>query len=315
MADVRYIGIGEETTVGTIVDADIFLDILSESIKPSHGYINLDSVRNRNVTTQVPGKFSSVGDIKTYLIPTGITLLLKWGLGKLTSSAQQGGTAAYLHTIDVDDVLKTFTTRIGINLKERIIAACQVSTLEIASSIADGILGLTVGVLGGEETSGTIDTPDYGTLAERKPFEVMGASVKLKTAEQQSRVEALVVRLNNNIPDRWTHESRFPKRSTVGKRTIEGTVDLIFNATTEYDDFLAGTPFAIDYKAEGELADDPYKYTFELNLPKCVFQEGTVPHISGRDELRITGAPWKALYDTVTSRDMQIKIINKETTF
>lgn len=315
MADVRYIGIGEETTPGDPVAATIFLDILGESIEPDQGYVDLDSVRKRNVVSQVKGKFTNVGDIKTYLIPTGITLLLKWALGTLTSSEKQGDTVAYLHTIDVADVLKTFTTRVGISEAERIIACCQANTLEIASSIDDAVLGMSVGVVGGEETKGAIDTPDFGTAAERKPFEVMGASIKLATVEENSRVMALIARLNNNIPDRVTHESRFPKRSTVGKRTIDGTVDVIFNDTKEYDAFLAGTEFAILYKAEGALIETPYKYSFEMNFPRCKFQKGTVPHIAGRDELKITGAPWKALYDPVSTFDMQIKMINKETTF
>ena len=313
MAKVRYLGIGEETTPGTAASAAVYLPIESESIAPTHGMIDVETIRDRIIREQILGKFRNAGDIKTPFFPSGLTKLLKWALGSVETTTPDGATNARLHTFSVADELKTFTARIGVELMERQIVACQVNTVEIASSIADGILGATFGIIGGEETKQTIGTPSWLSDAELKPLVPFGASVKIGGTEKQAEVEALVVRLNNNIPDRWTHEGRFEKRAAAGKLEVTGTLDLIFPNTTQYDNFLAGTDFSLVYKAEGDEIESGFNYYLEINMPKCRYQENVVPHLSKRDELKISGAPFKVMLDESSDYAIKIMVQNKET--
>jgi len=311
---VRYLGVGEETTPGTPVAAAAYLPIISESIRPSQGWVFPETVEDRGAKRAILGRFGSVGDVRMNVIPLALTKLLKWAFGGLTTTSLGGTPAAYKHEFKPADVLKTFTARIGAEEAERVIAGCMINSLELAMAVADVICGVSIGVDGGEETKATIGTPTFPSGDGAKEFSFLApAALTWGGTSKVAIVEALRARLINTIPDRWTAEGRFKKRAKVAKREVTADLDLLFPDTTEYDRFLAGTSMAIQFKAEGATISGTNKYTFQIDVPQCYYQEDTAPHIDRREELKLT-APVRAVVDPTAGYDIMATIINTEST-
>jgi len=308
MGDIRYLGIGEETTVGTPVSATDYIPIQSDRVTPDHRYLVMEDVSQRSYSRYAPGPFRNSGNIIMHLIPEGITKLFKWTLGDVSSSLV-GTSKAYQHVFTESTPLKSFTARIGANLVEREIAGCFVNSVELAGSI--DLAMATFSIVGGEETKQSIGSPTWPTYIA--PFAFHGGSVSIGGSDKTSQVESVRIRINNNIPDRWTFGSRYETRSEVGLLVVDGELGLAFDDSDQYDAFLAGTEFALQVKWEGATIEDTYKYTVQIDTPKAVYQTDTVPHIDRREPIKIT-APFRAYYKDDTDKTVKITVINTEET-
>ena len=300
----RYLGVGEETTVGTPVAAAVYLPIQSERIVPDHRILVVEDVVKRSYARSKLGPFRNAGDIVMHVIPGGFTKILKWTLGSVSTVSG----AVYTHTFQDADTIKSFTARIGAEKLERVIAGCFVNTLEIAC--ARELVMATIGIIGGQETKGSIATPSF--VSEDEVFAFHECSALIAGSDETSEIESLTVRINNNIPDRWTFGSRYEKRAEVGPLVVEGTADFSFQDADQYDRFLAGSEFALTFKAEGSLiGDTSEKYLFQIELPKCKYLSDTVPHIDRREPLKVS-APFRAFYSSSNGYTIKITVKNQE---
>lgn len=308
MVFARYAGFGVETTPGTPVAATFYLPVRRETIVPTHGFVPEPTITARGIKTMTKGLWRNAGDLVLDVHPEKFTTLLKWAFGTVATT---GVSAPYTHKFSVsDDPPLAFTTRIGVDIMERVIACSQVNTLELAMSVRDVLLAATARLVGGEETKTTIadPLPTFPTLAPFSFGDTVTASIG-GTAGKAAIIEALTVRLNNNVPERYTHEGRFEKRRAVGEVVVDGDLDILFPDATEYDRFLAGASFAAIWK----IVRGAYP-TLQVDLPKIVYN-AAVPHIANRAELKVS-AGYRAMYGTVDSivTPLLITILNSEAT-
>ena len=104
--------IAEEVTKGTppAITTGLRDDFTDDpAINPVQNVIRLGNVRSRHTLSHVLSDYHMEGNIPQIVTPGGhIGYWLGMAIGDPTS-AVQGGTAAYLHTYEPDDDLKTFS--------------------------------------------------------------------------------------------------------------------------------------------------------------------------------------------------------------
>jgi len=313
MATGRYIGWGDETTLGTAVAATVYKDLITETLVPNKNLTFLGDSRNRSAYRKISNAPIIQGDINCALVPEPDADIFFYLLGTNTKTNPESG--VYQHDLTPADALtKSFTTRLGVEAFERVIAGCVVNQIRVDMIAKDPMLVWTASLLACSEAKATLGTATYSSLPEFKWHQGTityngGASTK---------VHAMQLRMNNNLnPDRMyaikaTDGDKF-SRIDVGEMVVEGILDLYFSDSTEYDLFLAETEFAINAKFEGALCGATKKYTFEVDLPLCVHPTDTTPHINRQTPFRIN-APFKAMYKTASGYIVKVRFINMEST-
>ncbi|MGQ9543683.1 MAG: phage tail tube protein [Candidatus Bathyarchaeia archaeon] len=302
----RYLGVGLESTFGSEVTAEKYKDVVSETLRLDKRYLFPDTVRSRVVTKKLTGPIMVRGDINMLLATEPDGRFFYWTLG--SKSTSQLETGVYQHLITPADTIKSFTARVGVEKFERVIAGCLIDMLTV-EAVAGEIASLTLSVIGASESKTSIGSP---TFSSRRELNFNEATVKIDDSEV-SYVRAFRLRVNNNVtPDRMyaLRTSEKMNRIEVGRRVVEGNLDLQFVDSSEYDRFLAGDEFSLNVKFEGETLSS-YKHTVEIDLPKIVYTSDTAPLITRREPIRIT-APFRAMYDSTAGYDVQVKVINSE---
>ncbi|MEM3489276.1 MAG: phage tail tube protein, partial [Nitrososphaerota archaeon] len=215
----------------------------------------------------------------------------------------------YQHTITPADTIKSFTARVGAEQFERVIAGCMVDTMTI-EAVAGEIATTTLSVIGVNESKTTIGSPSFTTVNE---LNFNGATVSIG-GSGVTYCRAFRLRINNNVTvDRMyaLRMSNQMNRIEIGRRVVDGSLDLQFAGSTEYDRFLAGNDFALNLKIEGDTISGSYKHAVEIDLPKVIYTSDTAPLLTRREPIRIT-APFRAMYDSASGYDVAVKVTNTE---
>jgi hypothetical protein len=278
-----------------------YIDIYDEKVEGDEGWIAFETAADRSYTKRTEGDYIAKGPINLPVDAKNIGWLLKWALGSVSTGAKQGN-GTYTHTFKCADDLKSFTGRIGVadfTNMERILAGMLVDTLSLKSEFRKA-LDASVGVVSFlKETKGSIGTPSFSAL---NPFMFAQGVVKIATATV-GYAHGIALNLNNKIPvDKWFNKIH------VGKRTVDGTLTLVFDEATEYDRFLAGTEFALEQTFTGALIEAGFYNTLKLSLPHCNYTKDTAPHINKR-EMCMINAPFQAFYDA-TDTELKIELTN-----
>ncbi|MBS7627034.1 hypothetical protein KEJ51_08410 [Candidatus Bathyarchaeota archaeon] len=302
----RYLGVGEESTFGTAVTANKFKDVISENLRLDKRYLFPDTVRGRAVFKKLPGPVIVRGEVVMLLASEPDTKFFYWGLG--SKSTEQLATGVYQHTITPADTVKSFTARVGAEQFERVIPGCIIDTMTV-EAVAGETATTTLSIVGANESKTTIGTPSFGAVSE---LNFSGATVTIGSSTA-SYCRAFRLRVNNNIAiDRmYALGSQTMKRMEVGRRVVDGSLDLQFADSTEYDRFLAGQDFTLNVKLEGDTISGDYKHTVEIDLPKVIYTSDTAPLLTRRDPIRIT-APFRAMFDSTSGYDIAVKVTNTE---
>ncbi len=305
MAGTRYVGYAEETELGTWVAPTKYSDIIAESIVPNLRLQFPETSRARAATKTLSGMPIQSGDINFICAPENLTpYACKWNMGAPTTTLVETG--AYQHVFVPKDTIKSFSCELGVESATRKVAGSLIDVLTVEGIVGRPIV-LTAAIHGKEETKGTIGTPTYSTVAD---FNFTDAKISIEGA-QKDYVRAFRLRLNNNIPidELFTVGYTGFQSIEVGQHLADGSLDLLFPDTTEYDRFLAATDFAVQLKAEGALVGATAKYTFQIDIPKAIYLSDTAPHIDRQTPFRLT-APFRAIWSTSDSCDAKITIIN-----
>ncbi|MEM2982820.1 MAG: phage tail tube protein [Candidatus Bathyarchaeia archaeon] len=302
----RYLGVGEESTFGTAVTASKYKDVVSENLRLDKRYLFPDTVRGRTVFKKLTGPVIVRGDVMMLLASEPDAKFFYWSLG--SKSTEQLATGVYQHTITPADTIKSFTARVGAEQFERVIPGCVADALTV-EAVAGEIATTTISVVGVNESKTTIGSPSFGTVKELGFNE---ATVSIG-GTSKTYVRAFRLRVNNNLAvDRmYALGSQTMNRIEVGRRVVDGSLDLQFADSSEYDRFLAGNDFALNIKFEGATISGGYKHTVEIDLPKVIYTSDTAPLLTRREPIRIT-APFRAMYDSTSGYDVAVKVTNTE---
>jgi len=304
---VRYVGIGKETVYGTAVAASRYAEAIT-SIKPDQGWVIPAPVASRAFRKRNVGQYRARGNIGDFPVePETIIGELLLGVFGSVSSAQQGGTAAYLHTFTPADTLPSYTTRIGVEQTERILPGCLVEALTVKFA-HDKDLQATAEILSGfPETKASIGTPTISSLQALNMLDA-ASILTIATVSKRNLIYDLELTIKNNIPfDRGDLSGRTFATKRVGQREITGKLSAYFDDTTEYDRFIAGNEFTLIITAQGPVIASTYYYKLNFELRKCIYLKDVVPDVKPQNEPLVVDAPFKAFYDTTGGFNAEAK--------
>lgn len=308
--DVRQFGLKKETVRGTAETTPTsWFPISKDSwINPTLALIEDTQLRG------APDQFPATSGIKTYdgklkmfVDPASIGELFNSLLGS-DSSAQQGGSAAYKHTI----TRNVSPTRPGYTFffdnGQSLIKKYNLATVKKISinGPVDNIIELEADILAKSEAAGAIGspafpTPNYLTFA--------GCTVKLG-GSTYADIKTWKLDIDNGAGIlRTLGQSQDPTDILIrNKLKIDGSMTIFFSSETERAKFLAGTSNSLEFLCEGAIIASTFKYTLDINLPKIIYKAYPLGDDGGILAANVT---FEAYYDTATSKAIQVDITNQ----
>jgi len=305
------IGWGDETSWGTPATINRFAPFISESLRLEIDRLVSPGIRGgrgRRSEEVVPGRKNVTGDVVFDLWAKGLGLWFKHALGSVTS-AQQGGTSAYLHTFSLTDALPPGLT---VEIKKggtqfHKYSGVRVDRWTIGAAI-NAIPRMTFTVLGKDESiSGSGATASYPSGNELLSFHQ--GIFKIDTS--QVDIYEFELTLNNNLADS-DYRLGAPTRASLlpRSREVTGRFRLPYDAVTEYTKFRNFTPAALNLKFTGSLIQGSYYVEFTIDLP-VVHYDGSTPATRGAEEEVSLEVPFRAVRGT--DLEMTVTLQNTET--
>lgn len=329
------LGLAEESTVGTIVTPNRFLEFLSEGLELSKNIVQgkglraggqYDRAGRRAYTTRSAG-----GPISLEVPSLGAGVLFKHMLGGTPILTQQGATAAWKQTHKPGDLTgKSLTIQKGVpqtdgTVKPFTYKGCKLSQWSFDCAVGDILkLGLTVDSWD-ETTATALATASYPTGANIFHFAqgsvVLGGTVtttagvaSLAGGTTVAAIKSATVSGTNPMAtDRYFFGSAGVKAEQVENevRTAGGALTAEFvNQATIYDVFAADTRTSLRLQFVGAQIATGYNATMELLLPAIYF-DGESPKVGG-PEIVSLDAGFTAL-DDGTNATVQIQYTSLDT--
>lgn len=324
MAGERWVDIAEETAYGTEnATADVSLSYLDLDINPDQGKIAELESGYRLKQESLMGPFVGSGKFSIFARPEALGYLLKWALGKVTTT-QVGTSTMYEHVFeqDVDNIKSetlTDSREVGTLARRCLGALIKSFTLE-----APAREKVTAECDMQYQWEKVVTKPTMGTLESLRPFVFHDASVKLDDASL-ANVESFRVVLDTSLPDD-THELGSRKLPEIYFEGAEWTVEMDMKFKNWdmrrrfYGATVDGEPtepqdderyFDIDIALVGQatgVVDKP-NYELDIALPKCYIKENPTP-VSRRDRLT-----QRVVFEALAHSGNKFTLYNKITSY
>jgi len=314
----RYLGIAKETVYGTPVTPTKFIDVVKEDFAASQEILLDDTVRGRDYYKQSAGAVKVGGGFDFFVAPeNGIGQLLYYALGAV-SSAQQGGTSAYLHTITPADDPPSFTVEKGMDAITGLqYPGCKIAKL-VLKTVKKEKLSCSVDIVGKTEKVATLSTPSWSNLPD---FTFTQGTYKLNTVANGDIVGAEIRILNALKEEEYRAGARVIGKLPVGARKIEGKFDLEFTDKTQLERFYGAasatepqatlTGVSLDFLWTAGVIEGDYNYSLELEIPQIYYS--TAKAVLNKRDLIMQGVEFHAIYDATATYVVRAKLQNKET--
>lgn len=226
------------------------------------------------------------------------------------TSAQQGGSAAYLHTFTPATTIlpASYTFFFDRNISVLKYNGCNVSELKITASPEDFIMvEATMMFLG--EASGSIGSPAYVESEEltwqHVTFNIAGGS--------NTEVKSFELSLKNGLfRKRVTAQSAAPEQLVATEFMADCSFVVYFENATERDKFIAGTVTSVEVVIAGDTIASSFKYTLEVLLDDFVYTAFPWGVEDGLVAAQVVG---HAVYDTSNTRIFRARVTNIATAY
>lgn len=253
----------------------------------------------------IAGSKTGSGKIKLPLDAQSCGELFRSLLGGV-SSAQQGGTAAYKHTITLNSTYQkppyTFFMDYGLDVKKYALGVVKKVSL---SGAVDSLGSLEADVLFKSEASGSIGSPSFPTQRylsfNQMDFKIAGTS---NTDVKEWNIEID----NGSAPLRTLNLSQDAVDIvTASKLDIKGGFTIYFQNETERTKFLANTAVALRMLAVGPLIASTYYYTVDVNIYEAHY---TAFPFGDDQGLLAAKVAFTGYYSSSDSKAIQIDVTN-----
>lgn len=226
------------------------------------------------------------------------------------SSAQQGGTSAYLHTFTQASTLlpQSYTVFMDRNIGVLKYNGCNVAELKVTGTPEDFIM-VEASMMFLGEASGSIGSPSYVESEEltwqHVTFNIAGSS--------NTEVKSFEFSLKNGLfRKRVTAQSAAPEQLVATEYSADCNFVVYFENTTERDKFIAGTVTSIEAVIAGDTIASTYKYTLEILLDDFVYTAFPWGVEDGLIAAQVVG---HAVYDTSNTRLFRVRVTNIATAY
>lgn len=332
------VGIKKETTVGTAVTVDSFLEFDSEGLEFDPGFIEPSGLRvgikHKRGSRLVQSRNSVSGDLSLQHATRKMGTLWHVALGSsVTSGTQIGATTAYKQSHQTGDMLgKSLTIQVGRPQphSSTVIAhtfnGCKVKGWEFSCSDND-TARLKLDIDGWNETTATALASASYTSAEVFDFTdvasfslggTIGGTTEL-TYTGGTPIAAIVraVTLKGENPmatERYGLGSAGTKAEQLenGTAIITGTLDVEYHKTEWYDPFKANTASSLLLKfTKSAIGVSGEVDTLEFIVPQMRIKKVT-PKVDGPDLVKASVE--FEVYSNETNNPFQVKIISADST-
>ncbi|MCK5616145.1 hypothetical protein KAR91_80520 [Candidatus Pacearchaeota archaeon] len=288
-------------------------------INPAQTVIDLGNIQNRHMVGHALSDYHMTGSPTQIVTPNGhLGYWLGMAIGA-ESSAQQGGSAAYLHTYTPADDLKTFSMWYKRGGNQQVVIPYGLVNTLLLEQAPNDVLRSTVGLFGQTETIDASDITTADTYDTAGAFHNMDLAVTGPTNAAKVYKSSILIDNKYDVEKGKVHGSRFYEDAVPGKRAITGTLEMWFNDDGDYQSFWGSssdtTPdvdgefstIPLNFKWDtNKIIADTYEYTLEIDIPEVLYKTNTVT-IEDRIKQVIN---WSAQYDTGDSYEIEAYLTN-----
>lgn len=301
------IGFKKETTYGTAVTVDRWLEYTSESLDYERSFYQGQGLRPGSrlarSARRVMTKDGGSGDIELEVPSRGLGTFLEALFGTAASTVVSGALYQQLFTLTKSDYLPSLTIQEGVpRLGAETIDAytykgCVNKSFELSMANADVLKLKSSWHLREVDTSVAYATPSYPANVELFSFVgaslVIGGSVVVPTGTVLAsggtvagNIRDFSVSVDQKLDDNGWNMGTQGKRSrkgAVGIAEVKGKLTAEYDSTTLRDAVANQTPLALraDFQANTDITAGN-KPTIQLTLPEIRF-ESELPKVSGPD--------------------------------
>lgn len=310
MKRLRYAGFAFETTYNpeTPPAAGFHVDIASTSLDTPDGPVLVyGGGLGRSRRTMRPGYYAPSGNIAYAFDVRTIAFMLRATLGGYAFSAEGGSGTLNLHEIygTDEDLLPSFTARLGKDLFEHVFAGGVAGQLQLATEGEYAVATVDVSAAR-DSRAALLDIGDL-QLPDEFPLAFHEVTLELGGQDRSARVRSSTLTIANNpdVDDGRRHGSRHPREIPAGEREVSLELGLAFADLEQLERFW-GHP---DGPAADGAAEFPGRLVYDagddgrlsVDLPRLYYSQ-VQQQPSGRDRLQqpVTA---QALADTVTLAD------------
>lgn len=333
------IGLKKETTFGTPVVVDSFVEFLTEDFawtpEFTEGAAMRYGKRVQSASRRVLMKESTAGTLELEATTKGLGKLFEAALGTGTST-QRAATPVYqqLFTPAVSDFLPSYTIQKGIPLVGGGAAQPQTFNGMVCSGFelsadSSGTVTLRFPFVGrGVDTSTVWATPSYPTNYE--PFTLVGATIKAGTGAVVvptttalatggtvvANVVSVEMTYDNALDDAGWFIGGTGKRGrkpALGVRSLSGTLTAEYDSNTFRDAFIAQTNFSLVLEFQHpSIIDGTTAPTLQITIP-VIRLDGELPKAVASGVVQ-QSIGFTMLDGLVASHPIYVAVVTAETT-
>jgi len=313
----KKIGIGAQSAFDTKVIPTHYLEFTDEAmVKEVEEIISAGITGTAGVTRRLLGAIRVGGTVDLEVFPEGgIGLLLKHAMGTVdtTQPDDVNDPDAYSHEFTLANALPIYglTVSIDRDIGVREYFGCKINVMELTAAV-NAILMAKFTFVGRDESSGSTFSPTY---PDQNPLVFTQGLFKIDASALE--VSNFVLTLNNNLrEDRYgiVNSGLRQQIERLGKREVTGSFNRVFENHDLYDDFVSGTPGALELLFEGTViagGSGNLKYTVKVEIPISYYNSFTPG--TGGAEMADHTIPFRAIEGT--DKELKITLQNKDTTY
>lgn len=310
------VGVAKETTYGTYVAPDHWIEFGSESLVKNVNRIDGGGMAAgrfaRLGTRRIETNNDGSGTLNAQVPTKGFGVLLENLFGGTVTPAQQAGTAAYLQThVLADNFGKSLTIQKGVPSAANGTAypfnfvGSKVNSMEFTCGVDEDLqVAIDVDSQTVQESSGLV-TASYPSGLSGFSFTqgVFKTGANVGAAAATDGVRSVTAKIERPMKtDRFTYNQGALKLEPIMNDYVDvsGSFDIDFMTKADFiDRFTANTGFALVWEFVGATIASTYKFTFHLEFPLC-YLDGATPNMDGPDVVQTT-IPFVARSDGTNS--------------
>lgn len=319
-------GYKQETTYGTAVTVDTFVEFTSESLRRQQNIGGSDGIRpgtrfGRGSTRRITRNWAE-GTVNFEVATEKFGSFFKVGLGAVSTGQPEAtnSNTVYLHTFTPGTLTgKSLTLQKGVEANDGSVDAftypgSKIQALDFSLD-PDGVLQLAVDFLARQEVTSTALASASYTAPD--VFHYAQGAVLVDDVTNANVISFSSVRYANNFPtDRLFKLGNSGLMSEPLNRprdVISGNLRIEFADLSQfYNAFAADTSVEIRLDFIGDLIDNTYANELKITIADCRF-EGETPQVSDTDVV-VVDVPFTA-WDPTSGNAFTIEYQNTESTY
>lgn len=257
----------------------------------------------------IPTYLEGLGAIKMFLRPSEIGEFFHMFIGD-ASSAQQGGSAAYLHTFTPANIIQpdSYTIFIDRSVSVKKYNFCTARQIKITRT-PDKPIMFDADIMFDAEASGSIGSPSY---TESNALTFQHDTFAIATVSN-TKVKQWEVTLENGlVPLRTTGQKQGISDFFATHHKAQITFMIYFEDEVERAKFMAGTSTSIQITIVGETIASTYKYTLDLLFDDVTYL--AFPY-DLEDNILAAKVVAQANYSVANSRIYRVQVQNAATAY